>query len=86
MSGRSFLVMPGTLERASKIQTFSVASLLQEDDIGFHALAVRRERAARQAQDGVQVAVLHENLKHLAGLALEQAVVRQHQRGAAFVF
>ena len=56
---------------------------MKEDDVGFHALAVGRERAARQAQDGVQVAVLHEHLEHLAGLALEQAVVRQDHRGAS---
>ena len=76
--------MPGTLERASKIQTcFGRPAFLKEDDVGLHALAVRRERAARQAQDGVQVAVLHQNLEDLAGLALEQAVVRQHHRGAS---
>ena len=76
--------MPGTLERASKIQTcFRRRAFLEEDHVRFHALAVRRECAARQAQDGVQVAILHENLEDFAGLALEKTVVRQHHRGAS---
>ncbi len=58
-------------------------ALGEEDDVGLDALAVRRERAARQPQDGVQVAVLHQNLEHLAGLVGEQAVVGQHDRGPA---
>ena len=53
-------------------------AFLEEDDIGFYALAVRGERAARQAQDGVQVAILHEDFKNLSGLVLKEAVVREN--------
>src|SRR6185369_12579830 len=38
------------------------------DDVGFDALAVGGEGAAGQAEDGVQVAVLAEDLEDLAGL------------------
>ena len=70
--------MPGTLERASKIQTSSVGKpLLEEDDVRLHAGAVGREGPARQAQDRMQVAVLHEDFEDLAGLVFEEAVVRQ---------
>ena len=102
--------MPGTLLRASKIQTASVGSpFWKKMTLAFTPwlfsfaatveLSVRpsscnravarinrpwrrRERAARQTQHRVQVAVLHQNLEDFARLALEQTVVRQHHRGS----
>ena len=60
----------------------SRTAFLEEDHVRLHSLAVRSERAARQSQDRVQVAVLHQDLEDLARLALEQTVVRQHHRGS----
>ena len=48
---------------------FGRVSLLEEDDVRLDALAIRRECAARQAQHGMQVAILHQDFKHLAGFA-----------------
>ncbi len=65
---------------------FGGSAFLEEDDIGFYALAVRGECAARQAQDRVQVAVLHEDFKNLSGLVLKEAVVRQDDRSPSSGF
>ena len=48
-----------------------------------HDLIAAIRRAARQEQDGVQVAVFAQDLEHLAGLVREQAVVRQYHRRPA---
>ena len=54
----------------------------EEEHIGLHALGV--EDAGGQAQDGVQVALVHQVGADLpAGVALEQHVVRHHHSGAA---
>ncbi len=31
----------------------------------------------------MQIAILHQNLKHFAGFAFEETIVRQHHRGAS---
>jgi hypothetical protein len=59
---------------------------LEEDHIRFHARAVRRKRAARQAKDCVQIAILHENFEYFASFAFEQAIIRQDDRGASARF
>src|SRR5688572_6997937 len=61
---------------------FRTVPLREEDDVGLHAGAVGRERAAREAQDRVEVAILRQNLEHLAGLVREQAVVGENDGGA----
>ncbi len=61
-------------------------AFLEEDDVGFHALAVGSEGAARQAQDGVEVAVLHEDFEDFARFAFEEAIVRKHDSGTAARF
>ncbi len=60
---------------------FRGVALGEEDHVGLHALAVGSERAAGQTQDRVQVAVFGQNLKDLAGLVGEEAVVGQHHGG-----
>lgn len=59
---------------------------LEEDDVRLDALAVGGKGAAREAEDGVEVAVGGQNLDNLAGFVLEQAVVGQNHRGAAAAF
>jgi len=49
MRGRSFLVKPGIPERWS---------FGEEEDVGFYALAIWREGAAREAENGVKIAIL----------------------------
>ena len=53
----------------------------EEDDVGLDPLAVGREGAARQAEHGVQVAILGDDLEDFARLIGEEAVVGQHHRG-----
>src|SRR5207249_9878269 len=43
---------------------------------------VRRERTARQSQDRVDVAVLHQNFEHFTSLAFKQAIIWQDDSGA----
>ena len=62
---------------------FCRCAFLKENHVRFHALAVRSECAARQPQNGVQIAILHQNLEHFAGFAFKEAVIRQHHRGAS---
>src|SRR5664280_2863764 len=57
-------------------------ALLEEDDVCLDALAVWGECPARQAQDSMQVAILHENFEYLARLVFKQTVVRQNHRGS----
>lgn len=61
-------------------------ALLKKDDVGFHALAIWRKRAARQTENRVQIAVLHHDLEHFAGLVFKKTVVGQHYGGAAAGF
>src|ERR1700730_11203611 len=62
------------------------ATLLEEDDVCLHALTVRSERATRQTQDGVQIAILHQNFEYFTCFAFEKTVVRQNNCGAAAGF
>ncbi len=60
------------------------AALREEDDVGLHPGAVRREGPVRQAEHRGQVAAPGEDLEHRACLVGEQAMVRQdHRRPAA---
>ena len=57
-------------------------AIVEEDHVGFDPLGV--EHAGGKAQDGVEVGVVQQLLPDgLAGAALEQHVVRHHDRGAA---
>src|SRR5690554_6166003 len=61
------------------------AALGEEQHVGFHALGV--EDAGGQAQDGVQVALVHQVPAHVGAYAgFEQHVVWQHHGGAATGF
>src|SRR6266852_535984 len=59
------------------------AALLEKDDVCLHALAVRSERAARQTQDGVQIAILHQDFEYFACFAFEKTIVREHHCSAS---
>src|ERR1043166_572253 len=72
--------------RVENPRVLSGVAFLEEDDICFDALTVRRERTARQTQDRMNVAILHQYLENFARLALEQAVVRKHDCGTAAGF
>lgn len=55
----------------------------EKDDVGFDALAVGRECAAGQAEDGVKITIFAEDFEDFAGLVGEEAVVGQDDGGAA---
>src|SRR5262245_21933487 len=55
--------------------SLSLVSPREEDHVCLCAGTVRRERAIGKPEHSVQVAVLNQNLKHLARLIREQAVV-----------
>jgi len=54
------------------------AEFRKEDHVCFCAGAVWREGAIRQSKDGVQAAILGQNLEHITSLIREQAVVRHN--------
>ena len=64
-------------------RVFRAKAFLEEDDVGFYALAVGGESAARQAQDGVKIAILHEDFEDLTRFAFEEAIVGKYNGGPA---
>lgn len=56
-------------------------ALIEEQHVGFHAVGV--ENAGGQAQDGMQVVILHQLVPHLfGGAAIGEHAVRQHHAHA----
>lgn len=69
----SGIVDPGAVSRSA---------FGEDNDVSLGALGVWTERAPRTAKYRMDVAVLHEDLKHLTGLVGEQHVVRDDNRSS----
>src|SRR2546423_244074 len=65
---------------------FGCAPLRKEDDVGLGSFAIWTECAARQSEDRVKVAVLHQNLKDIARLIRKQDIVWNDDCGPATWF
>lgn len=62
---------------------FGGGAFLKKDDVGFNPLTVRGKCSTREAENRVEIAILHENFEDFAGFPLKQTIVRQDHGGAA---